>query len=149
MKRWLRWILITLTIGGGYAGLVYGVEAMFQQKAGEPINLLLCAAIIVVYGFIIVSGLLFAENPGNRFPLVLAWVLQIPWFSSSVLTYGFAAGARLSVVFRESSLICGWRFGSDFQLMLFQNNPIGIGVNFFAILIVIILVKYLRTPWEV
>jgi hypothetical protein len=146
MKTWFRWVLLVVAIGGSFTGLVVTVQAMSQQEAGGLISCLFYGIAVVLYLFTIVSGLLFADNPKRIIPLMIAFGLQIPWVSSPILVYSFCAGFRITAGLLDGRLVTNYRFGSDFQFLIFGDHPWGVGINFFAVLILILLAWYSRTP---
>ena len=146
MKRWFRWILILLTVGGGFTGLVTTVQAMSQPEVTGLIYFLIYGAFVILYLFTVLSGLLFADNPRCTIPAVVALALQIPWVSSPILAYSFSAGFRLSVVLSGAGISFGYRFGSDWQFFLFRDRPWAIGANIFSLVVLILLRIYTRTP---
>src|SRR5690242_10285691 len=95
MKTWLRWILLTLTIGGGFTGLAVTLQATFQSEI-DVFSGIIAGLVSLLYLFVIVSGLLFAENSKRIFPLIVAFAFQIPFISSPVFTYSFSAGFRVT-----------------------------------------------------
>src|SRR3974390_169512 len=117
MKTWIRWILLVLTIGGGFMGLALTMEALFKQVTGGFFSYLMGGVALALYIFIIVSGLLFAESPKHLTPLRVAFLLQIPWISSPVLVYGLSSGLRITAGLRptDGRLSATFRFGSDFD----------------------------------
>jgi hypothetical protein len=146
MKTWSRWVLLVLTIGGGFMGLALTVQALFRQVTGDFFFYLIGTVAIAFYIFVIVSGLLFAENPKRLAPLRVAFLLQIPWVSSPVLVYGLSAGFRVTAGFglSDARFSAGFRFGSDFDLFILGRHPWFVGINIFAVLILVLLSRYAR-----
>jgi hypothetical protein len=60
--------------------------------------------------------------------------------------YSFCAGFRITAGLLGGRLVANYRFGSDFQFFIFGDHPWGIGINFFAVLVLILLARYGRTP---
>jgi len=145
MKTLFRWILLVLAIGGGFTGLVITVQAMFQSEANSLPSFVICGVFVILYIFTIVSGLLFADNPRCTIPLMVSMVLQTPWLSSPILVYSFGAGLRITVGYVDGSFSAGYRFGSDFQFFILGDHPWGIGINLFAVAVLILLMIYRRT----
>jgi hypothetical protein len=146
MKMWLRWILLVLTIGGGFTGLVVTLQAMFQSGDVGLGSLIIFSAFVALYIFTVVSGLFFADNSKCTNPLIVALGLQIPWVSSPILAYGFNAGFRINAGLTDGKLSVSYRLGSDFMFSFFQGRTWGFTINFFALLILVLLLKYSRTP---
>ncbi|HTW94815.1 MAG TPA: hypothetical protein VMD30_08485 [Tepidisphaeraceae bacterium] len=137
MKVAFRWLLLVFTIGGGFTGVVLTTELMFQPQ--NAMNLALLGCMTALYAFTVVAGLLFADHPRRIWPLIVAWIMQVPWISSPVIAYGFGEGLRLTVAVADSKLTWGLRFGTDFQFFLFQDRPVAIGLNLVALTFVILL----------
>jgi hypothetical protein len=146
MKTWFRWILLALTIGGGFTGLVVTVQAMFQSEGASFFQFLLFGGFAALYLFTVVSGLLFADNPKCTIPLMIVLILQIPWISSPILTYTFCAGFRITAGLVSGRFAASWRFGSDWQVFILQGQPWGAGINLFAALVLVLLLRFTRTP---
>lgn len=104
-------------------------------------------AFLALYAFVTISGLLFAQNPRRTPPLLVALVLQIPWISSPLIAYQFTAGFHATVGLIGGSLIADFWLGSGWQLNLFRELPWGIGINLFALLMLVLLGRSRRwTP---
>ena len=59
MKPWLRLTLITMTVGGGFAGFVSTLQSLFNSLRASTLNLLLTVVFMGLYAFVTASGLLF------------------------------------------------------------------------------------------
>lgn len=94
-----------------------------------------------LYVFVTVGGLIFVHDPQRIGPLVAALGIQIPWISSSLVLYKFAAGVQAFITVGGSEkantvgVHFGWDFllGSSWRLALLQERPLGIGVNVAAL----------------
>jgi hypothetical protein len=143
MNTWLRWVFIVLSVGGGFTGIAVTTEALFRNEAGLG-TWLICGLAILFYLFIVVSGLIFADNPARTFPLVAALIVQIPWVSSPVFVYSICAGSGVSAGLLDGKVVLNWRFGSSFEFFILGGHPWGAGINFFALLALILLLRYGR-----
>jgi hypothetical protein len=144
MQAWFRWMILILTVGGGFTGLAVTVQGIFQMKSGQLANLLIYIPFLVLFGFTIVSGLLFADNPKDTIPLKITLIAQIPAFSSPVFAYGFSAGFRASAGIISGHFVANFYFGSDCQLFFFAGRPWGISINFFMLGVFLLLLKNTR-----
>ncbi len=144
IPAWFRWMILVLTIGGGFTGLALIVQGIFQLQTKQLPYSFMYIPFLVLYGLTIVSGLLFADDPRNTILLKISLASQILTFSSPILTYGFSAGLRAGVGILNSRFIAGFNFGSDFQISYLQARPWGIGVNVFAITVLLLLLRYTR-----
>jgi len=146
MKTWLRWVFIVISVGGGFTGIAIISEAMFRQEASLATWMIYGIAMIL-YLFTVVSGLIFADNPRRTLPLMVALIVQIPWVSSPIIVYSFCAGFRIAAGLLDGKIVLNWRLGSYVEIFLFgSSHPWGAGINFFAVLALILLLRYSRTP---
>ena len=141
MKTWLRLTLITMTVGGGFTGVAVALQMLLSHQIGQTASLLVFIGFLALFAFVVVSGLIYVQNPDRARPLAVALALQIPWVSSPYLTYKFAAGFQVSVAVISGRFIGGFRLGSDFQFYLLQPLPWGVGINFFALAMLILLLR--------
>lgn len=152
MKAWLRLTLITMTVGGGFAGFAGTLQSLFNSPGASTLKLVLIFIFACLYVFVTVSGLLFVNDPRRTGPLVAALALQVPWISSSLITYKFAAGFE-SFIFvgspeKQNAIVhLGWDFlfGSSWKFGLSQENPVRLGVNLAALAILLLLLRALRS----
>jgi hypothetical protein len=84
--------------------------------------------------------------------LIIAWVLQIPWFYSPFIAYDFNEGLQLLIGFVNNGVSNGFsgafRFGSEWHFSFNKidpDHPWGIGINLFAVVILICLLKFKRS----
>jgi hypothetical protein len=142
----MRKVHLILTIGGGFLGLAITLQGFFTAKEFNAPFFLLLAAFVTLYGYGIFAGLRLVDNPDEKKHLAVFYWLQVPWISSPILVYRFASGFHVTCVFVESKLGCFFRVGSDWQVSLFRPAPWGIGVNAFALALVVLLFK--KAPTE-
>jgi len=78
---------------------------------------------------------------------LVALALQIPWLSSPLIAYEFAAGFRCTVAVIGGSFKWGvtW-LGANYELGLLEDNPWGVGVNLFAVVMFVLLWWSVKTP---
>lgn len=150
MNPWLRLTLVTITVGGGFAGFVIALESLLNAKGQGPLNLLILVFFVALYGFVIASGLIFVQKPRRTRPLLIALAIQVPWISLPQVVYQFAAGFHASVGIGSLQpgtfgLRFGSAMGSTFTIMLLQDKPWILGVNVFALSILIMLLRPVRT----
>ena len=150
MKTWLRLTLITLTVGGGFNGIVITFAAIGSPTLNgfAAIGILLVA--LAGYAFVIGSGLLLALDAQRTRPVKIALMLQIPWLSSPLLAYFFCAGLHMTPFVQVTdSFHLGINFyaGSGWTIALLHENPWGIGVNL-APVILLRLMKRQRASAE-
>jgi hypothetical protein len=146
MKTCFRWILLFASIGGGYLGLMADIEPVSQSGIHDFATGLCFIAALIEFAFITTSALLFADNPKCTTPLMVALILQIPWISSPVLVYWFGAGFYFVVEFIGGHFHGTLNYGSQFALYIQHDDQWGIGINLFAIVFILLLMTYRRTP---
>jgi hypothetical protein len=129
MSTWLRLTLITLTVGGGFTGVVVSSQALFSPQVKGPALILMCSVFVTLYVFVLAAGLLLAHNPQRVMPVVAALALQIPVVSSPLVSYRFASGLVAAVGLGENGSFWLIRFGADWQFNLLQPLPWGVGLN--------------------
>jgi hypothetical protein len=147
MKDWQRRILGVLALGGSFLGLALGISLAFAPGT-SVLARLFCLPFIGLYCWGVWCGLRMIEEPdaalrSNR----IFWALQIPYFMSPIAGYFFASGSLIFVTFRPHDLNFGalWRLGSQFEYSLLQlDKPLTIGINLFALAVVVFLTVQLR-----
>ena len=92
MKTWLRLTLITMTVGGGFAGVLITCHSLVHSEGQGLPYLVIMAAFLTLYTLVTASGLLFVHDPRRVQPLFAALAIQIPWISSPLIVYKVAAG---------------------------------------------------------
>jgi len=145
MKTWLRWLLIVLSVGGGFTGVAVILEALFRKESNLA-TWIVGGFAAFLYIFTIASGLIFADNPKRTLPLMAALIFQIPWVSSPIIVYDFCSGFRVAAGILDGRITLNWRLGSYFEIFFFgSSHPWGAGINFFALLVLIVLLRNSRT----
>ena len=138
MPSWLRMVLVTASVGGGFTGFVVILTAV-----GTPMpaaSRIILVAFAALYAFVVAAGLLFVHNPRRLMPLVVALALQVPSLSSPLVVYQFTAGAHVTVAgvlnldTGSLSLTGGAQLGSQFLFALLQPpRPLSGGINLVAL----------------
>jgi hypothetical protein len=141
MNPLLRKLNIVLAIGGGFTGVVVTLQAFFTSKEANPMVYAMFAGFIALYAYGVAAGLRFAEKEEEKKHLIIFYWLQVPWVSSPVIGYRFASGFHVSGAIIGAKLSGFFRIGSDWQFNLFQSIPWGIGLNIFALGMVLFLMK--------
>ena len=97
MKTWLRLTLITMTVGGGFAGVLLTLSSLFNSQSRGVTYLIFVVGFLAMFLFVMASGLLFVHDPRRVRPLLAALTMQTPWISTPLLVYKFAAEFHLAV----------------------------------------------------
>jgi hypothetical protein len=146
MKTWLRLTLVAATVGGGFAGMVLADQSLSNPAGHRPAYVVLMVAILALYTFVTASGLWFVWDIRRIRPLLAALAIQIPWLSTPLIVYKFAAGffAVLTVGSPEEPGSFGLHFGAEALLGCMsrfawhQEIPWSIGANVFALLLLVL-----------
>lgn len=146
MNTWLRFVVILMTVGGGFSGFVANLQFLFESSHLEPGTFFLSFVALGLYGFVILSGLIFVQDSKRLSPLVAAFVLQIPSISAPAIVYRFTAGLDAIVAVAVKGPLAfnlgfDLRLGARWQLSLSQQGPWSVGVNVVALFLVILLCK--------
>lgn len=149
MNRWLKYVLLLNTVGGGLVGLVVMLPAR-AQAAGDLPNRLLLAVMTGIFCLGLYAGwkLVRQEAAGLRWGKAFL-LLQLPFVSSPLFGYGLvsAAGLRLSCgVLADGRLAftTDSRLGSFVWLSVLQGAPVGFGVNLVALVLVVLVARAQR-----
>lgn len=137
MNVWFRRLLLVLTIGGGFVGIVLTVQ--FFSSANKVIAYIILVAFIGLYGYGVFAGLKLVEGPVPLKHLRLYFGLQIPFISSPLIAYRFCSGLQATVAIIQPGLQWDSRLGSEFQFAILSSAPWGFGVNFVALAVVLLL----------
>jgi hypothetical protein len=141
MKSWLRKTYIILTVGGSFTGAVLTLQAFMSSREAIPMVYAMYVGFIGLYSYGTWAGLRFAEKEEDKGHLIIFYWLQVPWLSSPIIGYRFTAGFHISGALIGDRLSGLFRLGSDWQCDLLRSIPWGIGLNVFALIMVVILMK--------
>jgi hypothetical protein len=145
MKPWIRLTLITMTVGGGFAGVAATLQALFNASGESTLNQVTMVVFMGLYAFVTASGLVFVHDSTRTGPLQAALLIQIPSISSPVIVYKFAAGLETLIYVsglekeKTPGLRLGLQLGSNWSFALQQDNPLRVGVNIAALAILVLL----------
>src|SRR5438552_14129079 len=124
MKTLFRWILLTLTIGGGFFGFVTTLQLLLQPpRSSASLYFIVCSIFLLAYLFMLTSGLLFADKPQRTLPLMIAIILQIPGIACPWFIYAFSGGLRITIALAQSGFAYSYRLGSDWEFSLARARP--------------------------
>ena len=137
MSTWLRLTLVTLSVGGGFAGLAAIVDAMCGPAAQGVATAAIFVGFLSVFLFVLIAGLLLVQNPRRVTPMIVALALQVPIISSPVIAYRLISGLNVSAAVSEGNLVFSYRFGSFAQFNYLQQLPFALGVNFVPLALLI------------
>ncbi|KJF82112.1 hypothetical protein UA31_08870 [Photobacterium angustum] len=96
---------------------------------------------MLIYTYHIYAGMALVDNEEKTTPALLALLLQVPIISSPVLFYKVSTGFAASAYFESQRLTGYWNIGSEYQVHLLPSFNFGIGINIFALILVILLLK--------
>jgi hypothetical protein len=152
MKPWLRLTIITVTVGGGFCGAILAgvaLDSVFSQavQSHSAISFVMMSVTLGLFILVTISGLIFAQHPERMNLLIWAFALQVPWVSVPHFGYRFAAGFDAAVAFFGGHFKWGISAGSNCQIQFFQQ-PLGAGINLFALIMLILLLRAKQKPLE-
>ena len=139
MKTWLRWALIITQVGGGFAGIVITLDYLYNSQDTPLPLIVMSMGFMAIYTFVTVAGVLYALNEHKIRPLRMALWLQIPWISSTIIAWRFVAGFSFALTLFDGRLNLVYWLGSFWQFSIFEEQPAGIGINLFAVLMLYLL----------
>jgi hypothetical protein len=153
MKTWLRLIVVVMTVGGGFAGFVVTLQTLLQPHNQKSPSLLSMIVVLGLYAYITISGLIFVADSSRTAPILGALALQVPWISSPVVTYIFGSGLNIFVGGRPQQqgglyFSFDFLFGSSWRFSFLQDAHWRIGVNLFALILLILVWKVRHTTRE-
>jgi hypothetical protein len=135
-----------LGIGGGAAGLL----AILSNAVSQPFKVstfLIYLLASGVYGLGVWSGVVAIQRRyGWVRQNIFFWGAQVPVVGSYILSYSLAAGGFLNLWIKPFEVRAGFDFliGSKFNLHLFLPGDFLLGVNVFALVITVYLIKAQR-----
>ena len=144
MSSWLRLTLITMTVGGGFTGIALSLQMLSsQQIAGAEIYAIYIGFLILSL-FVLVSGLVFVQNPDRFTLLAFALAIQIPQVTSQILAFRFGLGIHGGFGLSTTGPF-GWvRVGGDVNFGVLRPLPWSIGVNLVALILLAALTLSVR-----
>ena len=142
MTTWLRMVITLVTVGGGFTGFVGTIQVLTGTPGGlRGAQGMLFLGFAALYAYLVVAGLLFVHNPRRLLPALIGVAIQLPFVSSPAVSYRCSSGFHATVGIVGSNLVAAFRLGSEIQFTLLQPQPWGVGVNLFALLLLILIVR--------
>lgn len=130
-----------LTCLGSLAGLVTSLSGILSDQSGGAGLLFLSIALAYFLAGMIIGGNLIFEQVQYRKRCVWFWWIQVPVLNSSYFSFHAATGAFCALWLRFDVYDAGFAFGigSQFQIELMAGGPMAVGVNIFALTIVLLI----------
>jgi len=145
MKTWLRLCLVTMTVGGGFAGFATIFQALFTPAIRDSsANMCIGLVFLALYGFVVLAGLAFVRNPQQLTLLVVALALQIPELFLPSFSYQFRSGFAVVAGIGEAGLTGTIYLGSQFACYFQQAFPWEMAINLPPIILLVLLHRHLR-----
>ncbi len=145
MKTWLRWILIVMSVGGGFVGLLITLLSLPSMNPATPFGVAVTLAFAGLYGFVMIAGLLFARDESRIGPLRLSLWLQVPVITSPLISWQFTSGFHITFGLIGGLLGVNTFIGSIWYFSLLKGGPWGVAVNLFAVLLLVMLAQVGRS----
>ena len=132
MQKLLRYLLLSLTIGGGYLGVAATTDVLMTSGQSYPLLPWVLSAFFAFYGCAILTGLRLADRIAQPVLLPLVFLIQVPWVSSSLVTFSVTSGLHFTVFYSDRFSLL-YAFGSEWTFSMGDRAPTGFGINFFAL----------------
>lgn len=139
MTTWLRMVLVLTLVGGGFAGFSFTLAGLFSPQIEGLSAKILAAAFLGLYGFVVWAGLAFVHDPTRRSPLYAALGLQAAWISTPLISYHMWSGALISVGLHSGTLQFVANLGASWYFSFGKPEVAGLGLNLFAIALLVLL----------
>ena len=157
MKIAIRVVLILATVGGGFAGFLAVLSAFWGRDLRDSRLLGILCFGLLVYSIITIAGLMFAITGRAGRNLTLAFAGMVPWVDLPGIEYHLTCALYAAVTVgppHDAKQIATYEFsaqmGSQFQFRM-GGPPHGewsLGINLFAVLLMILLTVYNRQTRE-
>jgi hypothetical protein len=143
MEPWLRVVLILLTVGGGFSGIVTAANALLGPVIGWESGAL-AVIFLTLFVFVTATGIFFTLDQKRLRPLLIALAIQIPWLSTPRFVYKFATGfyAALNIGDALKPGRMAVRLWSEVHLGSIASiswsratTPWGVGINWVALVL--------------
>jgi hypothetical protein len=141
----LRYFLIVVSVGGGFAGFSDALQKIILSWSDAPTSSFVLLAIMAcLFAFVTYSGVAFIDDPQRLRPLLASFLIQTPVFFSPLISFKFGVGLPIYVyvVIVTRYVGTGGRVGFDFTLSFLKPDRFTLGLNLFALAIVIWLVLH-------
>jgi hypothetical protein len=155
LKTFARLLLVLVTVGGGCTGVLSASDVLTHTKLPDWRFVAMVWTTLALYSLITAAGLMFVNSPRRTLTMLAAIAVQIPWFDlpgieyhlPSVLylamTFGPPHGANRIGTYIEWSAQISNRF--DFRIGGSPGGDWSLGVNLFAVFVLILWLFYTRT----
>jgi len=137
---WWRRFNIVMTVGGGFIGLIVAMPDFVALRELTLTKCVVYAVFMALYCYGIFVGLRLGEGKESDAHLAAYYCLQVPFISSPLASYHFTSGFYVAAGIIGGGINASFRLGSEWHVSFLQPAPWGIGVNFFALAIVLILI---------
>jgi hypothetical protein len=144
MKTWQRLLLVLVTVGGGFTGIL-AIVPLLGGAGGQGLRY----AMIVIVSL---AGLLFVYDANLTRPMLFAFVLQVPWVDLPGLRYQLYSAAYTAITFGPHSngrigigLSADLGTHVEFRIGGLPEGAWSVGGNLFALLVALFLLKSCRT----
>ncbi len=149
MPKWLRRINVITTVGGGFVGVVASITTLLSNW-----HQLKLMVVLVFLGFCVLCfwsifiGLLLAEGEDPRRELRIFYLLQIPNFTTPLLSFHVGFGLMLYVGSLANGQNAQVQLGTDWNAGLFSGDGWYLAINLFPILLLWLLRPFNRSPGQ-
>jgi len=146
LKTSARFLIILVTVGGGFAGFLEIAAGLTDLKTIGALQAALLWAGLAAYSLIIIAGLIFIDRTHRTKTMLAALAIQIPWFDVPGLRYHLSSAAYITLVFGPHRDDIEWGASLDSRLNLrLGGAPVShwsIGINIFALFVFLVWLIY-------
>ncbi len=144
MNIWIRLLLVTMTVGGGFTGVVLVSQLILSPQAQNAGNFIILLFFFFSYLFILISGLIFVQHSQKTGLLFAALVIQIPVIHTPIISYQLTCGLSFIPSITSNGFNFNIRMGNTFFLYFLKGPPWGVGINMVAFILLLILIQHIR-----
>ncbi len=138
MKTWVRAIHLVMLVGGGFAGFVLTLQMILDGPQLDAVTASIGWLAELGLAYFVVAGVAVSQNDKYLPMAMAAYILQIPWLLSPIMTYRFAAGLALNVFVAGDNIGCTYFLGTQWYVGMARGDVWGFGLNWVAIAMVIV-----------
>lgn len=139
MNKWVKWVLILLQLGGGFAGLCISIGSLINLECDIfETSIYVIFSLLYSYGIFCSYLLIESKSRGTQLSL-LYQLMQVLSIKSSLFSYLFTSGAMVSVNFRIEGVSVGYKIGSAFEVALHAVDPFIVSVNLIPLFMIMLM----------
>jgi len=136
MNHWLRRNHLIFTVGGGFTGLAVSLATLIGNWSGlTKLAVILVLAFCALCGWAIVVGLRLSEGAADLPQLRLFYLIQIPNFTSPLLSFHAGFGVMLYLGSLPNGQNIQAQLGADWNGAILNGNGWTFAINVIPIIL--------------